>query len=88
MQDVADVEATPPWNPLRLAREDYKRLLMERMRAPDGGYEEGFTIPGSGTSPTRSEKASGNLEKNNPLSLDSEVRLTGLEDAYHEPTKP
>ncbi len=60
---------------------------MEKMRAPDGGYEEGFTIPGSGASPTRSEKAGGNLEKNNPLSLDNEVSLICLGDACRKPTK-
>ncbi|KAI1784049.1 RabGAP/TBC [Ganoderma leucocontextum] len=72
LHDVADVEATPPRKPLRSAREDYQRLLMDKMRAPDGGYEEGFTVPGSGASPPRSDKGGGNLEKNNPLSLDDE----------------
>ncbi len=49
---------------------------MEKMRAPDGGYEEGFTVPGSGASPPRTEGSSANLEKNNPLSLHDEVRLS------------
>ena len=48
---------------------------MEKMRAPDGGYEEGFMVPGSGVSPPRTEKSAGNLEMNNPLSLHDEVRL-------------
>ncbi|TFK86251.1 RabGAP/TBC [Polyporus arcularius HHB13444] len=72
LQDVADVEAAPPWKRLRASREDYRRLLMEKMRAPDGGYEEGFTVPGSGASPPRTEGSSANLEKNNPLSLHDE----------------
>ncbi|TBU29006.1 RabGAP/TBC [Dichomitus squalens] len=72
LRDVADVEAAPPWKTLRRAREDYRRLLMEKMRAPDGGYEEGFTVPGTGELPPRTEKGGGNLEKNNPLSLHDE----------------
>ena len=68
---------------LRAAREDYRRLLMEKMRAPDGGYEEGFTVPGSSASPPRTEGSSGNLEKNNPLSLDDEVRSSAL--CHHDP---
>ncbi|KAI0637423.1 hypothetical protein C8Q77DRAFT_1097485 [Trametes polyzona] len=72
LQTVADVEAAPPLKPVQAAREAYKTLLMERMRAPDGGYEEGFTVPGQGTSPPRTEGSSANLEKNNPLSLHDE----------------
>ncbi|KAI0747622.1 RabGAP/TBC [Daedaleopsis nitida] len=72
LQEMADVDATPPLKRLRAAREDYRRLLMEKMRAPDGGYEEGFIVPGSGASPPRTEGSHGNLEKNNPLSLDDE----------------
>ncbi|CDO68876.1 hypothetical protein BN946_scf185000.g19 [Trametes cinnabarina] len=45
---------------------------MEKMRAPDGGYEEGFVVPGLGTLPPRTANASANLEKNNPLSLHDE----------------
>ena len=48
---------------------------MEKMRAPDGGYEEGFTVPGSGAQTPRTEGSAGNLEMNNPLSLHDEVRL-------------
>ena len=46
------------------------------MRAPDGGYEDGFTIPGSGESPPRAGEGKGarDLETNNPLSLHDEVR--------------
>ncbi len=81
LQDVADVEAAPPWKRLRAIREDYRRLLTEKMRAPDGGYEEGFTVPGSGASPPRTEGSSANLEKNNPLSLHDEVRLYSIRQA-------
>ncbi|KAI0329862.1 RabGAP/TBC [Cubamyces sp. BRFM 1775] len=72
LQTVADVQAAPPVKPVQAARAQYKELLMEKMRAPDGGYEEGFTVPGLGTSPPRTEKSTGNLEKNNPLSLHDE----------------
>ncbi|OSC96605.1 hypothetical protein PYCCODRAFT_1440937 [Trametes coccinea BRFM310] len=72
LQSVAEVEAVPPLKPVQAAREAYRALLMEKMRAPDGGYEEGFTVPGLGTLPPRTTNASGNLEKNNPLSLHDE----------------
>ncbi|KAI0350203.1 hypothetical protein OH77DRAFT_1413488 [Trametes cingulata] len=72
LQAVADVEVAPPLKPVQTAREAYRTLLMEKMRAPDGGYEEGFTVPGLGTLPPRTEKQSSNLEKNNPLSLHDE----------------
>ena len=41
------MEAAPPWARLRAARDDYRRLLTEKMRAPDGGYEEAdsFLMP-------------------------------------------
>ncbi|KAH9915807.1 RabGAP/TBC [Epithele typhae] len=63
LQDGADVEAAPPLKALRAAREDYRRLLMTKMRAPDGG---------SGVSPPRTERSGQNLETNNPLSLHDE----------------
>ncbi len=88
LQEVADVEAAPPSTRLRTAREDYRRLLMEKMRAPDGGYEEGFTVPGSGASPPRTEGSGGNLEKNNPLSLDDEVRLSASPIMFLHRPKP
>ncbi|KAI0781376.1 hypothetical protein BD413DRAFT_600742 [Trametes elegans] len=72
LQTVADVGASPPLKPVQAAREAYRTLLMEKMRAPDGGYEEGFTVPGLGMSPPRTEKSAGNLEQNNPLSLHDE----------------
>ncbi|KAI8999038.1 rab-GTPase-TBC domain-containing protein [Trametes punicea] len=72
LQTTADVDAATLLNSIQAAREIYRTLLMERMRAPDGGYEDGFTVPGLGTLPPRTEKMSGNLEKNNPLSLHDE----------------
>jgi hypothetical protein len=42
------------------------------MRAPDGNYAEGFTLPGQSRPPTPIPKQ-GEFEKNNPLSLDAEV---------------
>ncbi|OBZ75172.1 TBC1 domain family member 5 [Grifola frondosa] len=57
---------------MRASREEYVKLLLEKMKAPDGGYEEGFTIPGTGESPPRTARSSSNLEKNNPLSLHDE----------------
>ncbi|KAI0086643.1 hypothetical protein BDY19DRAFT_959591 [Irpex rosettiformis] len=61
--------AIPPLQSLQQSRQEYRRLLLEKMRAPDGGYEEGFVIPGTGSSPSRTTRADKNLEMNNPLSL-------------------
>ena len=43
------------------------------MQAPDGNYEEGFVLPGQSRPPTPNLKT-GTFEKNNPLSLDEQVR--------------
>ncbi|OCH89093.1 RabGAP/TBC [Obba rivulosa] len=72
LQDSADGIITPPLEAVRKARRDYGKLLLEYMRAPDGSYEDGFVIPGTKTSPVRTERTSQNLEKNNPLSLHDE----------------
>ncbi|KAJ7097997.1 RabGAP/TBC [Mycena belliarum] len=64
-------EATPPIASIRDSRKKYSSLLLEHMRAPDGSYEEGFTVPGSSSSPQRRASAS-DLETNNPLSLHNE----------------
>lgn len=58
---------------LKSNRKRYTDLLLDKMRAPDGGYEEGFTVPGLSTSPKRVSKPDINLERNNPLSLHNEV---------------
>lgn len=56
----------------------YIQLLGEKMRAPDGSYEEGFVIPGTLESPRRQSRATWNLETNNPLSLHREVRWVAI----------
>lgn len=48
-------------------------MLLEKMRAPDGSYEDGFVVPGGEKLPARTSQP-GNLERNNPLSLHDEVR--------------
>jgi hypothetical protein len=55
------------------------------MRAPDGSYEEGFTIPEIPGSPKR-QSTTWNLETNNPLSLHKEVRPVAIlpEKRIHE----
>lgn len=45
------------------------------MRAPDGSYEDGFVVPGTGKPPPRAQRADKNLEMNNPLSLHDEVQF-------------
>lgn len=57
------------------SRQEYTRLLLEKMKAPDGSYEDGFLVPGKDTPPERTGKGSSNLERNNPLSLHDEVDL-------------
>jgi TBC1 domain family protein 5 len=67
---------TPPLECLRVTRMEYVGLLLEKMRAPDGSYEDGLSIPGQDTFPKGKTGRAGKLglEKNNPLSLDNEVR--------------
>ncbi|KAI0956776.1 hypothetical protein AcW1_005375 [Taiwanofungus camphoratus] len=72
LQTPADVISVSPLEALRASRKEYARLLLEKMQAPDGSYEEGLTIPGTSTSPPRVEPSRQNLDKNNPLSLDDE----------------
>ncbi|TFK76497.1 RabGAP/TBC [Pluteus cervinus] len=60
-------------NSLRSSRKAYTDLLLEKMRAPDGSYEEGFVPPALvGTLRKREIKAAVNLDTNNPLSLHDE----------------
>jgi TBC1 domain family protein 5 len=56
------------------SRKQFTDLLLEKMRAPDGSYEDGFVVPGGEKLPARTEQP-GNLELNNPLSLHDEVCL-------------
>lgn len=62
----------PPLDTLRAHRKQYSELLLEKMRAPDGSYDETFVVPGL-TIPRRNAKPPTDLETNNPLSLHDEV---------------
>ncbi|OSX64831.1 hypothetical protein POSPLADRAFT_1123881, partial [Postia placenta MAD-698-R-SB12] len=72
LQNGTDVISVSPLEALRVVRKEYAALLMEKMRAPDGSYEEGLVIPGTGASPPKVEQLRQDLEKNNPLSLDDQ----------------
>ncbi|OAX37042.1 RabGAP/TBC [Rhizopogon vinicolor AM-OR11-026] len=61
----------PPLEALRSHRKQYSELLLEKMRAPDGSYDETFVVPGVAI-PRRNTKSPTNLETNNPLSLHDE----------------
>ncbi|KAG2158403.1 rab-GTPase-TBC domain-containing protein [Suillus bovinus] len=61
----------PPLEALRAHRKQYSELLLEKMRAPDGSYDETFVVPGL-TIPRRNVKPPTDLEMNNPLSLHDE----------------
>ena len=65
--------ARPPLESCRSLRKDFASILLEKMRAPDGSYEEGFRVPGVEL-PRQSEQATANLERDNPLSLHDDVR--------------
>lgn len=67
-------QAAVPLSAIKSSRDEYQKLFLEKMRAPDGGYEDGLTIPGTNISPPRTERSGGNLNLNNPLSLHDEVR--------------
>ena len=70
---VTDDIPSSPIKAIWKARDEYKKLLLEHMRAPDGSYEEGLIIPGTTESPTRTMRVANNLDTNNPLSLHDEV---------------
>ncbi|KAI6101451.1 rab-GTPase-TBC domain-containing protein, partial [Pisolithus croceorrhizus] len=61
-----------PIDLLRESRKQFSELLLEKMRAPDGSYDESFVVPGL-IIPRRSNQTPLNLETNNPLSLHDEV---------------
>lgn len=73
LQAQTDSRPEVPIRAVREAREQYANLLLEKMRAPDGSYEEGFRVPGQSASPNY-RRTSENLDLNNPLGLDDEVR--------------
>ncbi|KAI9456458.1 RabGAP/TBC [Russula earlei] len=56
---------------LNESRKQFSTILLEKMRAPDGSYEDGFVAPGGEELPARNVQP-GNLERNNPLSLHDE----------------
>lgn len=56
------------------SRKKYVDTLLDKMQAPDGSYHEGLAIPGVESPPKPSQTPVGNLDKYNPLSLDTEVR--------------
>ena len=64
--------AKPPLNELISLRKEYSSLLLEKMRAPYGSYEDGLTVPGIKGKPQPS-KENLNLQRNNPLSLHEDV---------------
>lgn len=55
------------------SRKQYAQSLVDKMRAPDGSFEDGFTLPGTSQAPERTTKLEGDLDRNNPLSLDDQV---------------
>lgn len=61
----------PPLEALRAHRKRYSELLLEKMCAPDGSYDETFVVPGL-TIPKKNAEQPTDLETNNPLSLHDE----------------
>jgi hypothetical protein len=60
------------------SRKAYVDALLEKTQAPDGSYHEGFVVPGVESPPRSNQTPVKNLDKNNPLSLDTEVRQPWL----------
>lgn len=83
LQPHPPAHAAIPFEAIKTSRTAYKNLFLEKMRAPDGGYEEGVIIPGTNESPPRTERSGGNLDQNNPLSLHNEVRYIYHVDESH-----
>src|ERR1700722_12575679 len=75
LQAFSESTCNPPLGILRDLRQRYVKLLLEKMRAPDGNYADGFLVPTSDRSKKGSERAIKNLDTNNPLSLHNEVRI-------------
>lgn len=57
----------------QVSRKAYVEALLDKMQAPDGSYHEGLIIPGVESPPKSGQTPVKNLDKNNPLSLDTEV---------------
>ncbi|KIK16392.1 hypothetical protein PISMIDRAFT_686378 [Pisolithus microcarpus 441] len=71
LERPSDEMPSVPIDLLRESRKQFSELLLEKMRAPDGSYDESFMVPGL-TIPRRSNQTPLNLETNNPLSLHEE----------------
>lgn len=65
----------PPTTELKAARVRYAALLRNLMRAPDGSHDESYLLSGQAEPLTPAGKPESDWEKNNPLSLDEQVRL-------------
>ncbi|KAK0503183.1 RabGAP/TBC [Armillaria luteobubalina] len=72
LKALVEADSSPLLDSLSETRKQYAALLLEKMRAPDGSYEDGFLVPGSLPSPKRESKLEDNLDRNNPLSLHTE----------------
>ncbi|KIJ68961.1 hypothetical protein HYDPIDRAFT_144455 [Hydnomerulius pinastri MD-312] len=71
LEPPPDEVPSVPIELLRTSRKQFSELLLEKMRAPDGSYDESFVVPGLAI-PRKSGQAPTNLETNNPLSLHDE----------------
>ncbi|KAH7923851.1 RabGAP/TBC [Leucogyrophana mollusca] len=71
LEPPSDQPPAPPLESLRTHRKQYSDLLMDKMRAPDGSYDESFVVPGLSI-PRKNNQSAINLERNNPLSLDDD----------------
>ncbi|KAH7910661.1 rab-GTPase-TBC domain-containing protein [Hygrophoropsis aurantiaca] len=71
LEPRTDQPPVPPVESLRIHRKQYSELLMEKMRAPDGSYDDSFVVPGLSI-PRKNLQFAINLDRNNPLSLDND----------------
>ncbi|KAL1746339.1 hypothetical protein HDZ31DRAFT_81248 [Schizophyllum fasciatum] len=65
----ATLEVKPPIGSLSASRREFVRVMLDKFKAPDGSYAEGFAVPGGSPSDLRTTGTVENLEMNNPLSL-------------------
>ncbi|KAI6150323.1 rab-GTPase-TBC domain-containing protein [Pisolithus tinctorius] len=72
LERPSDEVPSVPIELLRESRKQFSELLLEKMRAPDGSYDESFVVPGLTIPRRSSSQAPLNLETNNPLSLHEE----------------
>lgn len=69
---ASDEAPRVPIESLRSARSQFSALLLDKMRAPDGSYDESFVTPGLFI-PKSGQREAVDLDTNNPLSLHEEV---------------